>query len=301
MSANLLFVLGGNDAEMVTGKAVLSLAGEKWIQPNVGWGDHVYSPADLGLEVVPEHEEMANRHGYSCPEKVDARAVGVSTVVFIECGPKDWPKGTPVVVIDHHGTRSGEPASVLQLLEVLNSRTRYNGSIYLGGESKHHQKVGFELSAATRRWVELIAANDAGYIPAMLALGATPDEVARIRALDRSAQGITPAHETEAERALANAEVKGRLTVVMLMHTKTATIADRLFGRCDQLLVASNNGEVNFYGDGALCAKLKEKFDGWSGGSGLGKTGQNAFWGVGEGNGNLAQEVISFITDHLKK
>ena len=271
------FVLGGNDAEMEVIKQLLSQAGQSFVQPRKEWGDHSYNPDDLGLEVAPAHTGRQSQGGPSYDVHVPAAVRGYSTVVFVECSAvSDWPEGTKTILIDHHGELAYRPASIRQVLDVL-------------------EPTGFQISSETRRWIELIAANDAGYIPAMITLGATPEEIARIRALDRSAQGITPGHEAEAERAIAAKEVSGRLTIVRMAHSKTATVADRLFGGYDQLLILSADREVNFYGDGALCADLKAKFEGWNGGSGLGKIGANAYWG---GYPNQ-EDVLTFIQQHL--
>lgn len=272
------FVLGGNDAEMVAIAALLSQAGQHFIQPKKEWGNHSYGPGELGLEVTPAHEEMHSQGGPQYPVPVPAAVKEYSTVVFVECFPADsWPQGTKAIVVDHHGELAYRPAAIRQVLDIL-------------------EPTGFQISGETRRWAELIAANDSGYIPAMTALGATQDEVSRVRALDRSAQGITPAHEAEAERAISAKEVVGRLTVVRMAHSKTATVADRLYGQHDQLLIISGDGEVNFYGDGALCAELKTKFEGWNGGAGLGKTGANAYWGAGRPE---QEKVSTFIREQL--
>lgn len=142
----------------------------------------------------------------------------------------------------------------------------------------------------------LVAANDARYIPGMLAIGATQEEIDCVRMFDRLVQGITPAQDTEGLRAIGEKEILGRLTVVRMSHSKTATVADRLFGQYDQLLILSGDGEVNFFGDGALCAELKDKFEGWNGGSGLGKLGANAYWGCGSPN---QAEVLEFVQQRL--
>lgn len=271
------FVLGGNDAEMELVKQLLSQAGQLFVQPKKEWGDYSYSPADLGLEVVPAHTGRRSQGGPSYDVQVPAAVKGYSTVVFVECtAAAQWPEGTETIRVDHHGELAYRPASVRQVLDIL-------------------EPCGFQLSGETRRWIELIAANDAGYIPAMIALGSTPEEIARIRALDRSAQGITPAYEAEAERAIVAKEVTGPLTIIRMKHSKTATVADRMYGDYNQLLIISGDGEVNFYGDGALCAELKTKFEGWNGGSGLGKVGANAYWG---GYPNQ-EDALAFIQQHL--
>ena len=309
-----IFILGGNDAEMVVIRTLLERAGIEFFQPEMGWGDKVFGPELLGLEVDPAIEGRG-RDERGRP----AQARGVSRAYFVECQPAaSWPEGTPVVVIDHHGDRSGEPASVLQVMAALGGQVLTDlaqeaewGNCYDKADALRAAALvrgALNLSNETRRWVELVAANDAGYIPAMLALGATPEEVARVRLADRSAQGITPEQELQAEEAIAASEVVGEMVVVHLAHSKCATVSDRLFGEYpsgrENLLILSGDGEVNYFGDGALCAALKEKFpeapapwapekmaQSWAGGSGLGKAGGQAFWG-----GYPSQdEVLAFL------
>lgn len=169
--------------------------------------------------------------------------------------------------VDHHNERSNEPASLLQVLSIL----------------------GLE---PTRQQL-LIAANDSGYIPAMEAMGASIEEVRTVRALDRAAQGITPDMEAEAERAIAAAVVKFGVTIVHMAHSKSATVTDRLYNPSvsQNILILSEDGEINYFGNGALCSQLHSAFQGWCGGSGLGKEGGNAFWG-GYANQAVVEEYI---------
>ena len=203
---------------------------------------------------------------------------GVEKVCFVECRPKDdtWPEQTNTYVIDHHGDASGRSPAIMQVLEAIQVR----------------------VSDATLRWCELIGANDAGHIPAMLALGASNEEVMRVRKADWNSQGITPEEIQEADRALGELETEGRLTIARMSHSRTAPLADPLFGKVDQLLILSENGETNFYGDGELCSTLEEKFNGWSGGAGLGHKGQNAFWGSGDAE---QASVLEFVREVLTK
>lgn len=242
----LVFFLGGHDAEMVEIRRVLEESGENFVDAGLGWSASVESYKD----------------------EIDAALAAGSQPVLIELAGAEGIEGA--IVVDHHGDRAGEPASIIQVLDLL----------------------GLEPN----RWQQLIAANDAGFIPAMIEVGASAAEIAEIRALDRAAQGITPEQEAQAEEAIRNLQVADRLTVVRLTHSKTATVTDRLFGEYDQLLVLSGDGEVNFFGDGELCSHLQEKFQGWSGGSGLGKSGESAFWGGYPDH----QEVEDFILNFLK-
>ena len=101
-----------------------------------------------------------------------------------------------------------------------------------------------------------------------------------------------------------------------MAHSKTATVADRLFEKDKQqnLLILSGDGEVNYFGDGKLCKMLQgektgeqpapwdpnqtvpvyDNFGGWNGGAGLGDEKGNAFWG---GYPNHA-EVLKYIVEY---
>ena len=186
------------------------------------------------------------------------------------------------VVVDHHNENAGRPASILQVLDLLGQQP-------------------------TRRQ-QLIAANDCGYIPGMLALGATPEEVAEVRLADRSAQGITPEQEAEAERAIAAAQVVNGVSIIKMAHSKTATVCDRLFNpdKEQRLLILSADGESNFYGNGKLCqlllgedtgAKTAEgytiysHFGGWIGGN----LPTSGFWGGYADQAEVEKFVIDFF------
>ncbi|MCQ2741158.1 MAG: hypothetical protein MJ210_03470, partial [Alphaproteobacteria bacterium] len=147
---------------------------------------------EAGVEVVDKHLGWgASVDAYKAEIK-KAIADG-KTPVCIELAGAEAIAGA--VVIDHHNENFGKPASILQVLDLL----------------------GIE---PTRRQ-QLIAANDCGYIPGILAMGATAEEVAEVRLLDRSAQGITPEQEAEAERAIAAAEAVNGVTTVRMAHSTT--------------------------------------------------------------------------------
>ncbi len=166
-----------------------------------------------------------------------------------------------IKIIDHHQGKAGkkQATSLQQVFELLD--------------------LPRELWT---RWHELVAANDYGYIPAMLAIGATPAEVAKVRAADRDAQGITPAEETEVAKALQNMQklVNGKLSIVHLSHSHTAAVVDRLEpalgGHGFQNLLVISPGEINFFGSGDYVLALDRAFpDGWYGGA----LPDRGFWG----------------------
>lgn len=236
---------------------------------------------EAGVEVIDHHLGWgASVDSYK--EEIAAAIEAGKTPVLVELSGADQVAGA--IVVDHHNENAGKPASILQVLNLL----------------------GLE---PTRRQ-QLIAANDCGYILGMLALGATPEEVAEVRLLDRSAQGITPEQESEAERAIAAATVVNGVTIVKMAHSKTATVCDRLFNpeKEQRLLILSEDGESNFFGNGGLCLALQGKetgektaegytiydhFGGWVGGN-LPETG---FWG-----GYADQkEVETFVVEWFAK
>lgn len=182
-----------------------------------------------------------------------------------------------VIVADHHGPRAGaeNPTSLHQVFALLDLP-----------------------SERWTRWFDLVAANDRGHIAEMLALGATAEEIARVRAADRAAQGIGPQEERAGEEAVRRAETlaKGRLTLVRLPHAHTATVTDRmnpaLGGPGFQNLLVLSPDEVNFFGNGELVMALDECFPGgWYGGA----LPQNGFWGrAGSG-----EPVMAFLLDRI--
>lgn len=258
------FVLGGDDAEMIRIKDLLDSRGISWVQPEKNWGPKSFGPEQIGVEGMTPG----------------------TRVVFVEAAPSpEFPAVRASVVIDHHGDNAGLPASILQVLDLL-----------------HMEPT---------RWDCVIAANDNGWFHGLIAMGATQEEMERVRPADRSAQGITPEHEAEAERALAApVEMIGGIRVIRMEHSKCAPVGDRIAldaiaeGKpVPQYIVLSGDGEVNFSGDGALASSLFEKYrephaaKAWAGGSGLGKAGENAYWG---GYPDQA-EVLDFIRLYLSK
>ncbi|HPF52158.1 MAG TPA: CorA family divalent cation transporter [Draconibacterium sp.] len=178
--------------------------------------------------------------------------------------------------IDHHNVKANLPSSIEQIAQMLD----------------------YELD----RWQQLIAANDKGFIPAMEAMGATPEEITRIRQLDREAQGVTENDEQLAERSIReNRKIENGITVVRSLTPRFSTITDRLYP-CKRLLVYTND-ELNYFGEGAK--KLIVDFNeliienyAYSGGMGEGYFGINpegmAFLGKVE---TVKDKIINHLTE----
>lgn len=221
--------------------------------------------------------------------EISRAAADGKTPVVIEL-EQDCKLPENAINIDHHNQNAGRPASVLQICDLL----------------------GIEKT----RDLQLIGANDAAYIPGMMEMGAAPEEIARVRRRDRMCQGITEEQEKEAERAISKKEEICGVTIVRMAHSKTATVADRLFEKDKQqnLLILSDDGEANYFGDGKLCKMLQgnvigeqpapwdanqtipvyDNFGGWNGGAGLGDENDNAFWGGYPDHEKVLNYIVSY-------
>lgn len=95
--------------------------------------------------------------------------------------------------------------------------------------------------------------------------------IANIRMRDRETQGITSEEEAQAEEAikeLGELKEKRNYISIDLPRSKTSTVTDRLYGKYDNLLITSEDGETNFFGKTEIIKMLSERFpNGWSGGS----------------------------------
>ncbi len=161
--------------------------------------------------------------------------------------------------IDHHNENSRKSSSLEQVVELL--------------------KNEFGIAIEFTRDLQLIAANDRGYIPAMIEMGATPEEIADIRQRDREAQGVTEEDERLAEQSIHNhLTVENGITVVKSLTSHFSAITDRLYP-CEKLLIYTNH-ELTYYGEGisrltlALDDLVKQKRAYWGG-------GERGFFGIG--------------------
>lgn len=204
--------------------------------------------------------------------EIGAAIAGGETPVLVEL-PDDLALGSKsVIVADHHGPRAGaqRPTSLHQVFDLLRLPPE-----------------------RWTRWFDLVAANDRGHIPELRLMGATTDEIVRIRAADRAAQGVTNEEEVAAAGAVVNAETLagGSLMVVRIPHAHASAVADPLALAPNppaNLLVISP-GEVNFFGVGKLVEALDHHFPGgWYGGA----MPERGFWGA-QRTGDDVRELLT--------
>lgn len=127
-------------------------------------------------------------------------------------------------LIDHHNDRSSFSSALEQVMELLQL------------PMSHYE--------------QLVAANDKAYIPGMLAMNASAEEIAAIRRADRKAQGVTDEEEALAEKAIAdNLDITNGLMIVYALSPCFSPICDRLYPY-HKLLVYTDSEWV-YYGEGA--------------------------------------------------
>ena len=184
-----------------------------------------------------------------------------------------------IVLVDHHGRRADGPTALEQVFHLLDLP-----------------------ETAWSRWHALVAANDAGYIPALVALGASREEIIQVRAADRRAQGIGVDMEAAGEEALRGLKTRcgGALTVACLPHGRTAVLTDRLEPALggpgyENLLVISPR-EFNFYGAPRWVSKLDAHFPGgWTGGA----SPDRKFWGHVKEGAVTEQKLLEVLEKWL--
>lgn len=257
-NSKIIIVTPINDGESVQIEKVLKENNIKTLITKQGWGA---SWSSLEPEVKEKIESYKNKN---------YRIFGVELQGAAPSG---------AVNIDHHrydgDDRTNELSSLEQVAQLVN-----------------HKLSLFE---------EFVSANDKGFIPAMYKLAKTKNlseeetqkMIEKVRLQDRAAQGITPEQEKIAEKAIEEAEVSDLLTVVRMSHSKTAAVCDRLWGSYENLLILSEDGEVNFFGCQKVIKKLSDLVKGsWSGGD---LDHDNGFWGGYPQNLDVEKEVKKLL------
>jgi hypothetical protein len=149
-------------------------------------------------------------------ERIDADVIyGVELI-------EDIPLQPNYRSIDHHNTKSYLPSSIEQIAGIFNLQL-----------SRHQI---------------LVAANDKGYIPAMIKAGATQQEIEEVRRNDRKQQGVTEEDEQKAGYSIKNnLEVIKDIFIIKSTTSKFSPITDRMFGKADKLIIY-NDSKLCYYG-----------------------------------------------------
>lgn len=183
---------------------------------------------------------------------------------------EDIPHPDNYVRIDHHNDFANKPSSLEQVATLL----------------------GLEMD----RHMQLVAANDSRYIPGMIKLGASQEEIDDIRRADRAAQGVSEGDESLAEESLKSCKGNSYdLYVVKSLTSKFSTICDRKYPY--RRLLIYNDDVVEFYGEGVndLTALFKSELDAKKMYHGGGDSGY-----LGTVAGAYSKEEIAGVVDKIR-
>ena len=201
------------------------------------------------------------------------------TALLVELFPDvRAPRGA--VMVDHHGTRAGEPPALIQVCRLLGI-------------------------TPTRRQ-NLIGAFDAAYIYGLRAIGATTEEIRGFLGASEKCKTVGEMlTETEnypeeiireAEQVVKEAEQVGDCIVVRCNHNKTASITARMFDKQEKqnILILSEwtdeggkeKTEANYFASGEDVRSINNLLPGWTGGAGLLPPTETskAYWSLLVGN-----------------
>ncbi len=202
-NSNYIFLLGGNDLEMLEIKSILEANKISFHDQGLKWDNAQWNSYSNYFEL---------------PEYTNKIFVGIEL-----SGKENRPHNS--IDIDHHNENHENQSAIEQVITLLDFPHEWN------------------------RKRQLIAANDQGYIPAMKVLKATDEEISEIRFADRKAQGATELDEKNAQISIDNRLLKlDGVTLVSSLTDRFSTIADRLYGKADQLLIF-NADTLTFYGN----------------------------------------------------
>lgn len=183
---------------------------------------------------------------------------------------EDIPHPDNYVRIDHHNDFANKPSSLEQIATLL----------------------GLEMD----RHMQLVAANDSRYIPGMIKLGASREEIDDIRRADRAAQGVSEGDESLAEKSMESCEGDiYDLYVVKSLTSKFSTICDRMYPY--RRLLIYNDDVAEFYGEGVndLTSLFKSELDAKKMYHGGGDSGY-----LGTVSGAYSKEEIAGIVDKIR-
>ncbi len=271
-----IWVVPKNDGEAVEIARLLRDRGERVLVTRQPWG-----ATWVGLEETVRRELEGCQASGGGQEPSDLRALGARGRVgdpAAGCHPAPQvygvelagPNGYGAVDVDHHYYQGDDRRSKLSSLEQVAGL------------------LGVELTRRQR----LVAANDRGWIPAMLSEvdGVSEVEIESVRAQDREAQGLTAVDRARAERDLAAAEWRGERVLVRCPDGGTSWHSDLLFGKAAEWLL---EGPENWSYSGARVAAfvgLAMPEPHWAGagyfgvarpGAGSRVAVERCFWGVG--------------------
>ena len=239
------FFLGAADSEMQEVKKVVEQAGCMVnFTPEMGWGDAKASTYKARLEEIKINNSSACAEGPAVPDSITKALISgelqviipVLVELSIDC---ELPQYS--ITVDHHNDRAGEAPSIIQVCNLL--------------------------GITPTREQNLIGAFDAAYVYGLVAIGASNQELSEFFADADSSMSIGQmllAREKEsditkeAQRAVDNADMVDDLFIIRCAHSTCGPITARIYDKqsSQNILIISDDGEINYYGDGIRARHL---------------------------------------------
>jgi hypothetical protein len=231
------------------------------------------------------------------------RGLKIDHVVTRQTWGATWAGLEPAVVTEIEGFLSANPSAVVYGVE-LGGPSRFGAMnidhhIYRD-ENRSNEKSSIEqvavlLGVELTSHQALVAANDKGWIPALLAMGASANEIKIVRAQDRLCQGVTPDQEAQAVADIATAEVHGSKWLIRCPKGSTSAITDRIFGQYSELLtIDGQNGKWIYFGPRQMqfyaLTEGGTEFARWAGGD-----PKNGFSGVEKPTAETEAKILAFF------
>lgn len=173
--------------------------------------------------------------------------------VFIELNlDVDYPSNA--IIIDHHNERAGKDkkTSLEQIADLLEIKPN--------------------------RWQQLISANDKGFIWGMQEIGASEEEIKKVREVDKKCQGITKEDEEKAKISIDHflERLSNDCVIVNSLTEKTTAITELVYKYYRHIFIITPSNKLSYSGPEkiiriledkyALLKKDNNKIETWSGG-----------------------------------
>lgn len=173
--------------------------------------------------------------------------------VFIELNlDTEYPPNA--IIIDHHNERAGKDnkTAIEQVADLL----------------------GVELN----RWQQLISANDKGYVWGMIDIGASEEEIKKVRTLDMEKQGISAEDQKKAKISVEHflERISSDMVIINSLIENTTPITELIYKYYKHIFIITPSNKLNYSGPEqiirilenyyALRKKNNSKIETWYGG-----------------------------------
>ena len=173
--------------------------------------------------------------------------------------------------IDHHNDLSDRDSSLMQVLELLDILP-----------TREHQ---------------LISANDIGHIEAMRCMGASSEEIQKIRKREQEIQGVTKEDELQAQQEIADLKEKNSVSIISTTLNNFSPIVDNYDKR--PLLVYSEKSLVYYGNIEFLTKRYKENIERGEAFHGRGYFGFDGEYLKSKDTEKIIDQIVSETVDIL--